>query len=100
MLRKLVGTAALIIVSAGAAHAQMTGPVPNTAQDNRPYYNPWAIGGRERTPEDAGRDAEIEMKYRETLRTKIPDRRPSSNDPWRTVRQAPAATSSAKHRVE
>jgi hypothetical protein len=91
--------AALVLLScADLASAQITGPIPNTGQDDRYYYSMWPGIGSGRTPEQAGRDAEVEAKYRETLKTKIPDKKPS-NDPWRTVRQAPAPVSS-KHKVE
>jgi hypothetical protein len=40
-----------------------------------------------RTPEQVGRELEIERNYREAVK-KIPDRKPS-NDPWKIVRQAP-----------
>jgi hypothetical protein len=99
-LLTLTGAAALAVLLADAAHAQMTGPVRNTAQDDSVYWNMWPGFGGSRT-ESTGRDAEIEQKYRETLKTKIPDKKPS-NDPWRTVRQTPAATPSAatRHKVE
>jgi hypothetical protein len=90
--------ALMVLFCADLASAQITGPIPNTAQDDRTYWSMWPGVGSSRTPEDAGRDAEIEVKYRETLRTKIPDRKPSS-DPWRTVRQAPAAQPD-RHRVQ
>ena len=99
MLRKSIGAAALAALFASAAQAQLTGPIANTGQDDRYYWNAWPIVGRERTPEDAGREIQIERQYRETLKTKIPDKKPS-NDPWRSVRQAPAAMPADRHRVQ
>ena len=97
MLRSAVAIV-MFMMCPGHAPAQVTGPIPNTAQDDRYYWSMWAVGGG-RTPEQAGRDAEIEAKYRETLKSKIPDKRPST-DPWRTVRQAPAAAPGDRHRVQ
>ena len=100
MLRKLIGAAAIIVLFAGAAHAQYTGPLPNSGfDDGRFNMNLWPAIGRSHAPEDAWREYEIERQYQETLRTKIPDRKPS-NDPWRKIRPAPAASSVDRHRVE
>jgi len=54
---------------------------------------------RARSPEDAGRDTEIEMKYNATLRSKIPDKKPS-NDPWKNIRSAPTAVATDRHRPQ
>ena len=99
MLRKLFAAIAFVALSAGAAAAQITGPVPNTPQDNSTPWNMWAITSVSRTPEDAGREHEIERKYQETLKTKIPDKK-VPNDPWRTIRQAPAATVADRHKPQ
>lgn len=99
MSRVALALLAFAMVCADRASAQMTGPIPNTAQDDRYYYSMWPGIGSSRTPESAGRDAEVELKYRETLKTKIPDKRPS-NDPWRTVRQAPTPSTADRHRVQ
>lgn len=99
MVRKLIAATAVIVLSAGAAPAQVTGPIPNTPQDNSTTWNMWAITGSSRTPEDAGREHEIERKYQETLKTKIPDKK-VPNDPWRNIRQAPAATVVDRHKPQ
>ena len=99
MSRKLIAAAA-IVLSAGIAHAQYTGPVPNTGYDDG-WFNWYALPGigRSHAPEDTWREQEIERQYQETLRTKIPDKKPS-NDPWRGVRPTPAAPSFDRHRAE
>ena len=43
--------------------------------------------------------AEIEVKYREVVRTKIPDKKPS-NDPWKTVRPSASAITIERHRPQ
>jgi hypothetical protein len=87
MLRLLIGATVLVLLSATAAPAQITGPVPNTGHyEDLSYWNLWSGIGRSQVPEDAGREHEIE-RYRETLKTKIPDRKPSK-DPWRNIRPA------------
>jgi hypothetical protein len=98
MLRRLIGAAVLVLVSATAAPAQITGPVPNMGQfeDPRSTWNPWI--GRAEVPEDAGREHEIQ-RYRETLKTKIPDRKPS-NDPWRSIRPASTTSPGKQHERE
>jgi hypothetical protein len=100
MLRKLIGAAAIVVMSAGAARAQHTGPLPNSGfyGDDRFGISMWPPLTRAQTPEDVGREHDIEQQYQETLRTKIPDRKPSSNDPWRKIRPAPAA--SDRHRLQ
>jgi hypothetical protein len=100
MLRKLIGAAAIVVLFAGLAHAQYTGPLPNSGfDDGRFNMNMWPAIGRSHAPEDAWREYEIERQYQETLRTKIPDRKPS-NDPWRKIRSAPTALPVDRHRVE
>ena len=88
MLRLLLGiTAAAICV--GQARAQIT-PITSGLPDGEyPTIGSWApYYGGSRSPEDAGRDTEIEANYRSAV-AKIPDRKPS-NDPWKSIR--PAAT--------
>ena len=94
MLGKLIAAAALAVVSAGVAHAQVTGAVPNTGgfDDQQFYWNVMPTYERRETPEDR----ELERRYRDTLRTRIPDKKPS-NDPWKSIRQAPAYD---RHRPE
>lgn len=100
LLRRLLAAAALAVLSAASARAQITGPIPNTGYDDGSFNWNLLYGiGRERTPEEAGREYEIERKYQETLRTKIPDKKPS-NDPWKGIRQAPAASAPDRHRPQ
>ena len=93
MPRTLATAAALVILSAGLAQAQMTDPLPGYGGPNDYNYPIWGISPdyeQVRSPAQLQRDAEIERRYNETLRTKIPDKKASSNDPWRTVRRAPS----------
>ena len=99
MLRMPIAATVLIVLSAGLARAQVTGPIPNTPQDDSYSWNMWAITTRTQTPEDAGREHEIERKYQETLRTKIPDKKPS-NDPWKNIRTAPTAAAVDRHKPQ
>ena len=98
MLRALIGALAAAVLLAGPAQAQITGPVPNTQQDDSVRWTVLSIG-RAKNPEDAGREHEIERQYQETLRTKIPDKKPASKDPWRNIRQAPTAAAPDRHKV-
>jgi hypothetical protein len=101
MLRHLLA-AAIVALSPARARAPVTGPIPNTGlPDNTDTYmwSAFPIYGNSRTPEESVRDGEIEMKYRETLRTRIPDKKPS-NDPWKNIRAAPAAAAADRHRVQ
>ena len=69
--------------------------------DGADYYTWGAFPtgyGPSRSPEAAGRDTEIEMKYNETLKSKIPDKKPS-NDPWKNIRSAPTAAAD-RHRPQ
>jgi hypothetical protein len=99
MLRRLIFAAAVAVISAGSARAQVT---PLTS--GLPEGSYWALSyGNSRTPEQVGREVEIERDYREAVK-KIPDKKPT-NDPWKTVRTAPArpaatATSYDRHRAE
>jgi hypothetical protein len=89
MLLKLFAAAALIVLSTGFAHAQIT-PITSGLPDNAYNYGYSLSPGYERpiTAQDM-REMEIERKYRETLK-KIPNKKPS-NDPWAGVRAAPVA---------
>jgi hypothetical protein len=81
-----------------SARAQIR-DITKVAPDDGTYsWNMWPPIGRAENPEDAGR--EVDQRYRETLRTKIPDRKVSS-DPWRSIRRAPAARSAPvdRHKV-
>jgi hypothetical protein len=101
MLRHLILAAAITVMSTGLAHAQIT-DITSGRPDGADYYTwgafPTGDYGRSRSPEDAGRDTEIEAKYNATLKSKIPDRKPS-NDPWKTIRSAPTAAAD-RHRPQ
>ncbi len=92
MLRHLILAAAMTVLPAGVACAQIT-DITSGLPPGAGIYSwgafPSAGYGRPRSPEDAGRDTEIEMKYNETLKSKIPDKKPS-NDPWKSIRPAAA----------
>jgi hypothetical protein len=102
MLPKLTAAAVLVVLSAGAARAQVTDSLPGYGPDYRDYPV-WTVVpdyDQTRSPEQLQRDREIERRYNETLKTKIPDKK-ASNDPWRTVRQAPKeAPPPDRHRPE
>lgn len=101
MLRHLILAAVLAVLSAGLARAQIT-DITSGRPDGADYYTWGAFPTgyeRPRSPEDAGRDTEIELKYRQTLQAKIPDRKPS-NDPWKSIRPAPAASVADRHRAQ
>jgi hypothetical protein len=101
MLRHLILTTVLVVLPASVARAQVT-DITTGRPPGADYYT-WGTfpSGyvRSRSPEDAGRDTEIELKYRETLQSKIPDRKPSS-DPWKTIRPAPTASAVDRHRPQ
>jgi hypothetical protein len=99
MLRHLICATLLTTLSASLARAQFTGPIPNTGYDTDYSWSAFPMYERSPTPEEVGRNYEIEMRYRETLRTKIPDRKPS-NDPWKNVRPAAAASAFDRHRPQ
>jgi hypothetical protein len=89
MLRKLVLAAAIATLSAGFARAQVTPPDSVVPENN--YFNRFPVYESSRLPEQVGRDVEIERNYREAVK-KIPDKKPS-NDPWKSIRAAPARPS-------
>jgi hypothetical protein len=92
MLRQLIGATAVIVVYAETASAQV---IPG---DNPATYVYWSEGfSNLHSTEDRWRDAAAEQKYREAVK-KIPDRK-ASNDPWRTIRQAPAAAAPVDRHV-
>ena len=98
MLRIPLSAIALLIVSATFARAQIT-----DITSGRPDITYFSYGlspdyERPITAEDIRRN-EIEQKYREVVRTKIPDRKPS-NDPWKGVRPSAAAITVDRHRPE
>jgi hypothetical protein len=95
MLRKLVQAGIIVALSSAAAYSQ-PGGTGNTASDPM-SLNMAPGGGRHLSPEERQREQEIESKYRDTV-NQIPDKK-GSNDPWGSVRTAPAKTSStAKHK--
>jgi len=100
MLRQLIGAAAIIVLFAGTARAQVHGDSPNTGLGAAVLNSPGSLGGimRSHGPENSWPDYEAERQYRDALK-RIPDRKPS-NDPWKTIRQAPAASSGDRHRVQ
>jgi hypothetical protein len=79
MLRKLIGTAAVLVLLSGGASSQTINMLAKE---------------RSLSPEETQREREIESQYRETV-DKLPDKQKKSSDPWGNVRQAPAASSSA-----
>jgi len=89
MLLKPLTAAALILLSAVVARAQIT-PITSGLPDNANSYGFGLMPSYERpmSAQDA-RELEIERKYRETLK-KIPNKKPA-NDPWAGVRVAPVA---------
>ncbi|MFL5151724.1 MAG: hypothetical protein ACJ8C3_02570 [Microvirga sp.] len=101
MLRRLIFAAVLVVLPANLARAQIT-DITTGRPPGADYYT-WGTFptgyGPSHSPEDAGRDTEIELKYRETLTSKIPNRKPS-NDPWKTIRPAPTARAADRHRPQ
>ena len=101
-MRTPIFAAVLIVLSVGFARAQITDITSGRPDGADYYYYNWGAFPtgyeRSRSPEDAGRDTEIEAKYRDTLKTKIPDRKPS-NDPWKTIRPTPTAAAD-RHRPQ
>lgn len=93
MLHKLIQACALVVLLTGAAYAQMTDS-GNTSSGSM-NMNMMPDNRRRLTPEQAQREQEIEREYRETVNSKIPDKK-GSNDPWGKVRPSPAPTSAAK----
>ena len=89
MLLKPFTAAALVLLSAGIARAQIT-PITSGMPDNANSYGYSLMPSYERpiSAQDM-RELEIERKYRETLK-KIPNKKPA-NDPWAGVRAAPVA---------
>jgi len=103
MLRLLILAAAIAVLPACLARAQITDITSGRPDGADSYYLNWGAFPtgyeRRRSPEDAGRDTEIEAKYRDTLKTRIPDKKPS-NDPWKTIRPAATAAAPDRHRPQ
>jgi hypothetical protein len=101
MLRRLTFAAVLVVLPASLARAQVT-DITTGRPPGADYYT-WGTFPtsyeRSRAPEDAGRDTEIEAKYNDTLKSKIPNKKPS-NDPWKSIRLAPTASATDRHRPQ
>jgi hypothetical protein len=95
MLRKLIAAAAIAVLPAGLARAQVA-DIRTGLPAGSYYWNSYPIYEHSRTPEQAGREFEIEQNYRAAVK-KIPDKK-GSNDPWRNIR--PAASAVDRHRPE
>src|SRR6476620_5046468 len=87
MLCRLIGTAAIIILFAGASRAQVPGDSPNMGI-GAAVSNSRGLGIISRPHTWEG--YETERNYNETVK-RIPDRKPSkdkpSKDPWGNIRQ-------------
>jgi hypothetical protein len=94
MLRILIGAAAIVVVYAGTAQAQPGDSGNSTG--NSLNMNMLPDGRRRQSPEDAYREQQIEREYRETVNSRIPDKKPATSDPWGNVRAAPGGSSAAK----
>jgi len=92
MLHRLCVAAAIIVMSAGTARAQVVpGDSPNR------WNAAWAYGvARSHDPETVWRNQEVERKYQEVVKS-IPAKK-GSNDPWRNLRAAPAEVD--RHRAQ
>jgi hypothetical protein len=89
MLRKFIPAVAVVVLLTGGAYCQVGG-TGNTPSDGI-NMNMMPDTRRHLTPDEARREQEIESQYRETVNSKIPDKKASS-DPWGNVRSAPAKT--------
>jgi hypothetical protein len=97
MPRTLIYAAAVVILSAGSARAQYSGPY--AYQDNNNVGFPLITDYEgKRSYADTERDRQIERDYRQVV-TRIPDRKPS-NDPWKNVRPAATASAADRHRPQ
>jgi hypothetical protein len=95
MPRKLLAALLFVVVCPGAAPAQYTGPVPGTGFDDQQFYwNLQPSGRRVRSQADI----DIERRYEETLRNRIPDKK-ASRDPWAGVRTTTTRTED-RHRAQ
>ena len=94
MLHQLVGAAAIIALFAGTVRGQILGDSPSAGNAA------WAYGvAVSHDPERAWREQEAERKYRDVIK-KIPEKKSSTNDPWKGVRQELTASSADRHRVQ
>jgi hypothetical protein len=87
MLRTSLTAIAVVALTGSLARAQIT-PIDKGVYDGGdiPSYGVWGPYQQSRTPEQVGRDVEIEQNYRAAV-AKIPSRKPS-NDPWKSIRPA------------
>jgi hypothetical protein len=80
MWRKIIPAVAVIILLAGPAYSQSMNLIPMP-------------GDQRKSPEELQRERAIEQDYNAAA-SRIPDKKPSSNDPWGSVRSAPSKSSS------
>jgi hypothetical protein len=78
--------ASALLLSTSLTHAQVTPPNVVVPDYNTFYLTPGTYSSRT----GQGREVEIERRYRAVVDSRIPDKKPS-NDPWKSVRRAPAA---------
>jgi hypothetical protein len=98
MLHRSAGAAAIIALFIGTVRGQILGDSPSTGNAA------WAYGvAVSHDPERVWREQDAERKYRDAIK-KIPDKKPSTNDPWKGVRQesttSSTASSSDRHRAQ
>ena len=99
MLRIPLLAIALLVAPASFARAQVydiTTGRPDITYFS--YYGGASSYERPITAEDIRRN-EIEQQYREVVRARIPDKKPS-NDPWKSVRPTAAAITVDRHRPQ
>ena len=85
----VLAAAAALLAPAPALAQSYGGPIPNSGNDVGYVYGGIASYYANRpTPEQIGREMQIESNYQSALK-KIPDKKASS-DPWKSIRQAPA----------
>ena len=90
--------AALAVLTGGLASAQITPidkGVPNGG--DIPSFGEWSPYYQSRTPEQVGRDVEIEQNSRAAV-AKMPNPKPS-NDPWKSIRSS-ASNAVDRHRPQ
>ena len=99
-MRTPILAAAIAVLSAGHAHAQVADITTGRPESSYYGWTAFPLYENSRVPEQVGREVEIERNYREAVK-KIPDKKPS-NDPWKSVRPAPAAATTAfdRHRAQ
>jgi hypothetical protein len=98
MLRQPILAAALVMLSAGFARAQYTGPVGSVNSYGDFGMNLFPDYEQTRPLAEIERDREINQKYRETI-ARIPDKKPS-NDPWKNIRPASTAVVVDRHKPQ